>query len=66
MSLIIITLLVYGLYNMYVYILWLSEYTTMMEFYILYFICLLTLYLFVMYKIHPHTENGPIILGFSL
>ena len=64
MSLLTMTLLVSGFYNLYVSIVWLSAYSTIMTSYVLYFICFLIFYLLVTYAMRPNYENEPIILYF--
>ena len=66
MNLIIMNLLVSGLYNLYAYLLWLSDYPTMMDLYVFSFLFFLIFHLSMTYKIRPKSEKEPIIWGFYL
>ena len=59
------TLLVSILYNLYVYIVLLSEHPTMIVLNVLSVICFLNLSCLVTYAIRPNSENEQMIFGFS-
>ena len=64
-SLVTIILLVSGLYNLYLSLVRLHEYPTMIDLNILYVIWFLKFYRLVTYPIRPNSKNKPTIFGFS-
>ena len=64
-SLVITTLLVSGLYKLYLSLVWLSTYHTIIALNVLPVIWFLNLSCLVTYPIHPNSENKEMIFGFS-